>query len=57
MIFSQKEISGSDFTAAGQYREFSLPFTLKEEEELEFRIYTYNRIPFYIDRIVVDKTR
>ena len=56
IVFNQKEISGGDFRAAGQYQEFSLPFTLKEEEELEFRLYTHNRLPFYIDRIVVERT-
>lgn len=55
IICSQREISGQDFTASERYEEVILPFTLKNPEELEFRVFTYNRIPFSIDRILVEK--
>jgi hypothetical protein len=56
VILNQQEITGRDFEAAGRYQEFILPFRLNNEEELEFRIFSHNISPFYIDRIVVEKT-
>jgi hypothetical protein len=56
VIFNQQEITGRDFGAPDRYQEFILSFRLKEEEELEFRIFSHNISPFHIDRIVVEKT-
>jgi hypothetical protein len=56
VILNQQEITGRDFGAPDRYREFILPFRVKEEEELEFRIFSHNISPFQIDRIVVEKT-
>jgi hypothetical protein len=56
IILNQQEITGRDFGAPDRYQEFILPFRLKEEEELEFRIFSPNISPFQIDRIVVEKS-
>ena len=56
VIFNQQEIAGRDFGDPDRYQEFVLPFRLKEEEELEFRIFSHNTSPFHIDRVVVEKS-
>jgi hypothetical protein len=52
-VYSQKDLRGTDFSSPEVYQDFELPFRLSQEEELEFRVYTYNRQPFWVDRIQV----
>jgi len=52
-VFQKLEIRDTSFSHRNAYQEFRLSFSLEEEEELEFRVYSYNRAPFWIDRINV----
>ena len=52
-VFQKMEIRDTSFSHRNAYQEFRLPFSLEEDEELEFRVYSYNRAPFRIDRINV----
>jgi hypothetical protein len=57
LVYNQKDLRGTDFSSTAAYQEFELPFRLSQEEELEFRVYTYNRRPFWVDRIQVIQER
>ena len=52
-VYQELEVRQPDFQRKNSYQEFRLPFSLGQEDELEFRVYSYNLAPFWIDRISV----